>query len=248
MLKVNLLISHVSRLMKSKAASLPTQGEIHFQNPDYLDLSDALDLEKRSEQDLKSHAQHLKDARLLVMGSGNGSNFEALVHALRPCGIEFAGLFCDRPQARIIERARRLEVPVHGPKQRLKKRALNDAIVAFLAQPFCLLVLAGYMRILPPRVVTPHLGKIVNIHPSLLPAFPGLDAIQQAVDAGADRVGVTVHLVDQEVDGGPILGQAHLPRLQGESDQELEARVHLLEHRLYPQMLLRLLAKRNTKS
>jgi|GEM_PF-237392 len=192
----------------------------------------------------KHRGLSLAGKRILVMGSGSGSNFEALVRALRPYGLQFSGLFCDRPGAYIIERARRLGVDVfplpesQHPSGRLSKKVINDTILQFFDQPFDLVLLAGYMRILPPRVVQPYEGKIINIHPSLLPKYPGLHGIQQAFDAKASRTGVTIHLVNEGVDEGAILAQASLAIREGEMLDALTQRVHHLEHQLYPQAVL----------
>lgn len=192
-----------------------------------------------------SASQQARGKRVLVMGSGSGSNFEALFHTLSPHGIVFAGLFCDKPGAYILERAARLGVPSTTPPPippetdppPHPKRHLNDAVMAFLDQPFDALVLAGYMRILPTRVVTPYAGKILNIHPSKLPDYPGLHAIRKAYNAGESRIGVTVHLVTPEVDAGPILGQETISISPGESLEAVETRVHALEHELYPRVV-----------
>ena len=225
-------------MKENVSTSIPLHGEIHFNHPTLLDPSPALCMETAPPS-----AQLLTPKRVLVMGSGSGSNFEALVHALRPWGIQFVGLFCDRYGTKITERAKRLDIPITQPPPRSKKGPLNEAVTAFLQQPFDLLVLAGYMRILHEHIVAPYEGKIVNIHPSLLPDFPGLNAIQQAVDAGAHITGITVHLVNEKVDDGEILSQARLPILSGEPIEDLEARVHALEHKLYPQTVLRYLAR-----
>ncbi len=186
-------------------------------------------------------------ARVLVLGSGSGSNFEALVVALRPYGVNCVGLFCDRPGALILSRAVRLGIPCYEPPppEQRDKRALNDAVTAFLEQhPFDLALLAGYMRVLPSRVIRPFFGKIVNIHPSILPDYAGLDAIQRAYVAQDAWVGVSIHLVDEGVDEGPLLSQGRIPRQEGESLASLEARIHRLEHALYPWTVLALLAQR----
>ncbi len=190
----------------------------------------------------------VRGANILVLGSGNGSNFEALVKTLRPYGVECIGLFCDRADALILSRAQRLGVRCVEPPplQEWDKRTLNDAVTGFLEQqPFDLALLAGYMRVLPPRVVRPFSGKIVNIHPSILPDYPGLDAIRRAYLAKEAWVGVSVHLVDEGVDEGPILSQGRIPRHDGESLDSLESRVHQLEHTLYPWTILALLAQRS---
>ena len=182
----------------------------------------------------------VRGKRILVMGSGRGSNFEALVPFVREWGVEVAGLFCDRPRALILERAKRLQVPVttvsksvnRNPQQR------TQAVLDFLQQPFDCLVLAGYMRILAPEVVQRYSPNIINIHPSILPAYPGLHAIRRTFEGGDLRAGVTVHVVTEAVDVGPILAQAHFAREVEETLASLEERIHILEHWLYPRVIL----------
>lgn len=190
-------------------------------------------------------AERVVGKRILVMGSGSGSNFEALTHFVRGYGVEVAGVFCNRPGAYILERAARLGVPATLPDfaGRPSKAALNNAVLAFLEQPFDLLALAGYMRILPAYVVAPYADKIVNLHPSLLPEFPGLGAIQQAFEAGSSETGVTVHIVTPTVDDGPILGQIKVPIHRGMSIAALETRIHEAEHWLYPRAILHYLSR-----
>ena len=103
-----------------------------------------------------------------------------------------------------------------------------------------LVVLAGFMRVLKPGFLGAFAGRIINLHPSLLPRFPGLDAIGQALKAGAEDTGCTVHYVTAEVDGGPILGQAVVPVLKGDTHESLAARVHAAEHGLLPSVIARL--------
>lgn len=178
----------------------------------------------------------VQGSRILVMGSGSGSNFEALTQTLRPWGIKIAGVFCDRQQAGILDRAKRLEVPSYTPPRTARDtpQQRDDAILEFLQQPFDLLVLAGYMKIVPAYIVERHVGRILNIHPSLLPHFPGLHAIQQAWNVRVSTTGVTVHEVDQGIDTGPILAQAQTPIYPEETITSLEARIHRIEHALYP--------------
>jgi phosphoribosylglycinamide formyltransferase-1 len=182
-------------------------------------------------------------SRVLVMGSGSGSNFEALVTALRPFGVEFAGLFCDRKDAGILKRAERLEVPIFPltEPERSSKRLLNDAVLRFLEQPHSLVALAGYMRILPARVVSPNLGRILNLHPSLLPEFPGLNSIQRAYDSTVRKTGISIHWANEEVDAGPLLAQGRLLIDRSKPVEHLEEQIHQLEHWLYPRVVLQIL-------
>ncbi len=172
-----------------------------------------------------------------VLASGEGTNFEALVSADREgrLGARIVRLIVDRPCAAEV-RAERL-----GITTRLASLdALGEAI-----QGADLLLLAGFRRVLPPDLVDSFRGRILNVHPSLLPAYPGLGAIRRA---HADRVpatGVTVHLVEAEVDAGPILAQEPIAIASNETLVSLTARIHAVEHRLYPETVARFLASRD---
>lgn len=157
---------------------------------------------------------------------------------------EVALLVCDVPGAGCLERARRLGIDylVVDRKQYESRAAYETAILQAL-EPIRpdLIVLAGYMRIIGPTLLGAYPGKIINIHPSLLPAFPGLDGIGDALKYGVRVIGVTVHQVDAGVDTGPILDQAALHLTGNETKYEVTAEIHKLEHRLYPQVIKRLL-------
>lgn len=190
--------------------------------------------------------RYVHGKKLLVMGSGSGSNFEALVRTLRPYGALFSGLFCDRHDAYILRRAENLGVTSvtlqpeeREPTKRVSTETLNTAVDTFLAQPFDLVLLAGYMRILPAQTVQRHNSKILNIHPSLLPHYPGLHAIRRAWEANEKRVGVSVHIVTEHVDAGPLVGQVSISTRNIESLEQLTQQVHRVEHKLYPLMLAR---------
>lgn len=147
------------------------------------------------------------------------------------------------PQATGLARAAALGVPTFAVDHRAFKgdrAAFETALLAPLlaAQPD-ILCLAGFMRILTPGFVQAFAGRMLNIHPSLLPKYPGLDTHQRAIDAGDAEAGASVHLVTPELDAGPILGQARIPVLPGDSAETLAARVLVQEHRLYPEVLRR---------
>ncbi len=187
--------------------------------------------------------------RVAVLASGSGSNFEALVRRAREerWPVAFT-LICDRPRAPVIRRANRLGVPaVVLPARRYPSRErYNEDLLVTLRElePLDLVVLAGYMKILPPSIVRAFSGRMVNIHPSLLPRYPGLHAIRRALEAGETRTGVTVHWVDEGVDTGPIIAQVEVPIDPGDTLETLEARVHAAEHRLYPEVIASLLGIR----
>jgi len=171
---------------------------------------------------------------IVVMASGNGSNFEAIVRATRE-GLLFARvkkLIVDR-DCFAIERAKRLGIDwvrLEKPWQRSLTNLLREL------QP-SLVVLAGFMSVLPPEIVNEWRWKILNIHPSLLPAFPGVEAIRKAYEYGVKVTGITIHFVDEGVDTGPIIFQKAL-EVRNEWDlEELENHIHELEHRYYPRVI-----------
>ena len=185
--------------------------------------------------------------RLAVFASGNGTNFEAIARACRQgvLAAEVVLLVCDRPGARVIGRAEEFGIPtfVFDPKAYGAKEEYERQIVQRLEEAGAELVcLAGYMRILGATMLGACGGRIVNIHPSLLPAFRGKDAIGQAFDYGVKVFGVTIHWVDATLDGGRIIAQRAF-EYDGRDRAALEARVHAVEHELYVETLGRLIAR-----
>ena len=184
--------------------------------------------------------------RLAVFASGNGTNFEAIARACMQgeLAAEVVLLVCDRPGARVVGRAEGFGIPtfVFDPKAYGSKEEYERLIVQRLEEAGAELVcLAGYMRILGETMLGACGGRIVNIHPSLLPAFRGKDAIGQAFDYGVKVFGVTIHWVDATLDGGRIIAQRAFG-YDGHDRAELEARVHAVEHELYVETLRRLIA------
>lgn len=178
--------------------------------------------------------------RVAVLASGNGSNLQALLDRIASGHVaaQVVLVASDKPAAPALVRARKAGVPasVALPPEAGEKRAAYDERMAALlrAERPDLVVLAGYMRIVGPALLDAFRGRVVNIHPSLLPAFKGLDAVGQAHRAGAAETGCTTHLVTSDLDGGPILLQAGLKVRPGESVEELRARVLRLEHLVLP--------------
>ncbi len=179
--------------------------------------------------------------RLVVLASGSGSNLQAILDQLHGRdGIEVVGVGSDKPGARALERAVAAGVetavfPADAYADRLgRDAALADWVEARRAD---LVVLAGYMQLLSEPFVAHFSGRIVNVHPALLPDFPGLDAIGQALAAGARETGVTVHFVDEGVDTGPTILQRRVPVPVGRERQVLEAAIHSVEHQLYPEAI-----------
>lgn len=175
--------------------------------------------------------------RIAIFASGNGSNFEALAKACLDGRIDADPAFCltDHPGAYVVERARRLGVTAIelSPKAFASKREYEEEVLRNLESANVdFIFLAGYMRIVGEVLLKAYKGRIINIHPSLLPAFPGLDAIGQAMDYGVKVYGVTIHFVDETLDGGKIIDQAAI-HYEGDSRDELEPKIHELEHKLY---------------
>lgn len=187
--------------------------------------------------------------RIAVFASGSGSNFQAIVDAAQRGSlpnVDIALLVCDKPGAKVIERAEKAGVPrfVFRPKDYAAREDYEREILQMLQEKQVdLIVLAGYMRLITSVLVSPYEGRMINIHPSLLPSFPGLNAVEQALEHGVKVTGVTVHFVDGGMDTGPIIAQAPVPIREGETIEELEQRIHETEHRLYPEVI-RLIAER----
>ncbi len=181
--------------------------------------------------------------RAVVLISGRGSNLAALLDAALP--VKFAAVISNRPQAEGLEHARRHGVPALALDHRSHaERASFDAELRqhIDAHTPDVVVLAGYMRLLTEAFVAHYAGRLINIHPSLLPAFPGLDTHRRALAEGVKIHGCTVHFVTNQLDHGPIIAQAAVPVLADDTEAALAARVLAQEHRLYP-MALRWLAE-----
>jgi phosphoribosylglycinamide formyltransferase-1 len=184
-----------------------------------------------------------------VLVSGRGSNLQALIDASRrgELGAGRIGLvFSNVEDAAGLERARRAGVPVAFRDHRGRSREAFDAEVVGILQAHGveLVCLAGYMRLLSPAFVRAFPGRILNVHPALLPAFPGLHAQRQALEHGVKLSGATVHLVDEQLDHGPIVAQAAVPVLESDDEQTLAARILEAEHRIYPRALRAMLEGR----
>ncbi len=177
--------------------------------------------------------------RIAVFASGNGSNFEAIANAvesgeLGDCRIMLC--VCDKPGAYVIERAKRhnIDTLVFKPRDFESKRDFEKMIADKLdSLGVELICLAGYMRIIGEELLERYRGRMINIHPALLPAFPGAHAIKDAFEYGVKVYGVTIHHVNEEVDGGKIIAQEAVP-YSGNDIEELEAMIHKTEHKLFP--------------
>ncbi|MFD0668972.1 phosphoribosylglycinamide formyltransferase [Ramlibacter sp. MAHUQ-53] len=187
---------------------------------------------------------------IVILISGGGSNMSAIVHAARRedwesrFGARVAAVISNRADAKGLAFAAGSGIPtaIVDHKQFAGREAFDAALAAEIDrhQP-ALVVLAGFMRILTPGFVARYEGRLVNIHPSLLPAFPGLHTHQRAIEAGCKFAGATVHQVTAELDHGPILEQAVVPVLPGDTPEVLASRVLTQEHQIYPRAIARLL-------
>jgi phosphoribosylglycinamide formyltransferase 1 len=184
--------------------------------------------------------------RIVVLASGRGSNLQALLDAIAAgdLAVELAAVLSDRTQAFALERARAAGVPADAisPREfdtRLEFDAHLFGRIDALEPDF--IVCAGYMRLISEREVSARLGRILNIHPSLLPAFKGLRTHQQALDAGVAEHGASIHFVSPELDGGPVIAKAHVPVAPGDDAERLARRVLEREHPLLVETM-RLLA------
>jgi phosphoribosylglycinamide formyltransferase 1 len=185
---------------------------------------------------------------IAIFASGNGSNFQAILDASRD-GILNANiklLICDRPGAFVVERARAagVETFVFSPKEYHSKEEYEKVIAEKLAESEIeFIALAGYMRLIGPVLLAAYGGRIVNIHPSLLPLYPGKDAIGQALAAGDSVTGVTVHFVDEGMDTGPVIVKKEVPVAEGETAESLQAKIQKVEHELFPSVLQLVISK-----
>ena len=180
--------------------------------------------------------------RFAIFASGSGSNFQAIVESYQKGEIagELACLFCDQPGAYVIERAQVADVPYYvlGKKKEETKAQYEEKILSLLkSEEIDLIVLAGYMKIIGNQLLEAFPNRIVNLHPSLLPKFPGKQGILDAYQSDEKQTGITIHLVDQGVDTGPIIFQASIEKQENETLESLESRIHELEHRYFPKII-----------
>ena len=180
--------------------------------------------------------------RLGVLGSGKGSNFAAIADACAAGKIpaEIAVVLSDVESAGILSHARERKIPAQfippGKfRTKLEEEAEHAFVEALRVAQVDLIVLAGFMRVLKGEFLRVFEGRIVNVHPSLLPSFPGLEAWKQALDHGVKVTGCTVHFVDAGVDAGPIISQQTVPVLDNDTAETLHQRIHAAEHQLYPE-------------
>ena len=185
--------------------------------------------------------------RIAILISGRGSNMVALADAVREGTIpnaEVAIVISDRPDAAGLQSARERGIETLVIERGARTRAEHDReiVAALAARQIDLVCLAGYMRVLSSEFIDAYRGRVLNIHPSLLPAFPGLDAQRQTLEHGAKVSGCTVHFVDESLDGGPIVAQREVPVHEDDTVETLSARILVEEHKLYAEAVARVLA------
>jgi len=188
--------------------------------------------------------------KIAVFASGSGTNFQAINDAIKDGKLEaqIGLLVCDRKGAMCIKRAETENIPafVFTAKDYENKAGYEEEILQKLhEQGIEFIVLAGYMRLIGHTLLSAYKGRIVNIHPSLLPAFQGKDAIGQALAAKVRKTGVTVHFVDEGMDTGPVIDQQEVVIDEGDTKEMLEEKIHAIEHKLYPAVLQRLFHSKN---
>ena len=179
---------------------------------------------------------------IAVFASGRGTNFGAIIRAVKKGKIKanLSLLVCDNPQAGAVARAKRAGIKVAKVLREdfASKQDFENKIIEHLEnEKIDLIVLAGFMRLLSPEFVSRYKNKILNIHPALLPSFKGTAGIKDAFDYGVKVTGVTVHFVDETMDHGPIILQAAVKIEEGDTLTSLEAKVHKIEHKLYPEAI-----------
>ena len=179
-----------------------------------------------------------------IIGSGSGTNMQAIQDAIAAerLNARIALVLSDQPEAGILERARRAGIPTaiidcRGFASRFPKEAQEETAAALTAAGVDLVCLAGFLRLVKTPLLKAFPDRILNIHPSLLPAYPGLAAWKQAVEDGASVSGCTVHYVDSGMDTGPIIARTAVPVLPGDSPESLRARIQVEEHKLYPEAI-----------
>jgi phosphoribosylglycinamide formyltransferase-1 len=186
--------------------------------------------------------------KIAVFASGTGSNFQAILDQVQLGAVkaEIGLVVCDKPQAGVVDRAKLAGIPVFCfvPKEFKTKEDFESEILATLQKhQIDFVILAGYMRLIGSTLLDAYKNKIVNIHPSLLPAFPGKDAIGQAFHAGVKITGVTIHFVDAGMDTGPIIAQQAIEIANEDTVLTIADKIHKVEHALYPKVIQELVSK-----
>ena len=181
--------------------------------------------------------------KIAVLVSGSGTNLQTLIdqlHQDETSGIDIAVVLSDRRKAYALTRAKRAGIPTHVVRVRDHESRLDfDAEISRLVDHYAveLIVLAGFMKLFQPPFVQKYRNRIVNVHPTLLPAFPGAHPVADTLAYGVKIAGVTVHFVDEDVDSGPIIAQSAVPVLDTDDEESLHNRIQVEEHKLYPEVI-----------
>ncbi|WP_099157703.1 phosphoribosylglycinamide formyltransferase [Virgibacillus ndiopensis] len=187
----------------------------------------------------------MNKVKVAIFASGTGSNFEAIIEQAieNQLACDVAILVCDKPGAKVIDIANEYDIPtfVFDPKNIPKKEYEQKVVKRLLLMNVEWIFLAGYMRIIGPTLLNAYEIKIVNIHPSMLPAFPGKDAVGQAFQAKVKITGVTIHYVDAGIDTGPIIAQESVEIFPDDTKEVLQKRIQQVEHKLYPRIINQLI-------
>ena len=187
--------------------------------------------------------QSFKKLKIAVLVSGSGTNLQTLIEQLHQdgtSGIDIAVVISDRKNAYALTRAERAGIPTHVVStQDYENRVDFDAEISRLIEHYAaeLIVLAGFMKLFQPPFVQKYQNRIINVHPTLLPAFPGARPVADTLAYGVKIAGVTVHFVDEGVDSGPIIAQAAVPVLDTDDEESLHNRIQVEEHKLYPEVI-----------
>ena len=183
-------------------------------------------------------------ANLAIFASGKGTNFDSIARAaMKSEHHSLRCLVCNRTKAYVVERAKALSVPIisvsYGERER---NEVEEEILTELSElNIDIIALAGYMKLLTPRFVDAYSGRILNIHPALLPKYPGTHGIEESYESDDEELGITIHLVDYGTDTGPILLQKSFKRTKEETLDEIAERIHKMEHLYYPEVIIGLL-------
>ena len=182
-----------------------------------------------------------------ILASGSGSNFEAIVERVSTTDQSVVCLICDRKGALVLERANRLAIPAHHVSYYKRERREAEVEIESILCDYGpdLVILAGFMRILTPNFVKAFTGRIVNVHPALLPSHPGANGLKSSFSSADKRLGITVHYVDVGTDTGPVIRQESFEREGTESLEEIERRIHELEHSVFPDVVVNILDAKN---
>jgi len=188
--------------------------------------------------------------KVAIFASGNGSNFEAIAQSeeLKQAGLEIEVLVCDQPKAHVIKRAEKYHIPVFVNRLAdFANRSDYEQAIIDKLKPLGIeyILLAGYMKVVTTTLLSAYPNHIINIHPSLLPKYSGLEAIERAYEANDRVTGVTIHYIDEGVDTGPIIKQCKVVRLRNDTEDSLEQRIHQTEHQMYVDVIHDLLNKNN---